>query len=326
MADKNKSGDFYNRPEKLGAWAGLKQFIWNSDTSQFMGRTKDSWGKILFFYLIFYSVLALFFWVMWLFFASTIVDGHPKYQLKDSLIGDNPGLGFRPMPPSDSNVESTLIWYRKNNATSSKYWVSQIKDFLEDFVEDKSKKDKLNRVSCDIVGPRPVVDICKVNLEKYGKCSYDPSTNKNPNFGFDEGKPCVFLKLNKIFNWIPEYYNNASDLPENMPPQLKKHIIGQKKMKDVVWVSCEGENPADKEHIRELKYYTFDDNAQQGFNGFFYPFNTNQYNQPLVAVRFEDITFGVLINVECKAWAKNIKHDRQERRGSVHFELLIDEN
>jgi hypothetical protein len=33
---------------------------------------------------------------------------------------------------------------------------------------------------------------------------------------------------------------------------------------------------------------------------------------------------GVLINIECKAWAKNIAHDRADRRGSVHFELMID--
>lgn len=33
---------------------------------------------------------------------------------------------------------------------------------------------------------------------------------------------------------------------------------------------------------------------------------------------------GVLINIECKAWARNIKHDRADRRGSVHFELMID--
>lgn len=48
MADKNKSGDFYNRPEKLGAWDGFKQFLWNSETSQFMGRTSGSWGKLIF--------------------------------------------------------------------------------------------------------------------------------------------------------------------------------------------------------------------------------------------------------------------------------------
>lgn len=49
MADKNKSGgDFlttYKRPEKLGAWEGTKQFLWNGETSQFMGRTSGSWGK-----------------------------------------------------------------------------------------------------------------------------------------------------------------------------------------------------------------------------------------------------------------------------------------
>lgn len=33
---------------------------------------------------------------------------------------------------------------------------------------------------------------------------------------------------------------------------------------------------------------------------------------------------GVLINIECKAWAHNIYHDRIERRGSVHFELMVD--
>ena len=33
---------------------------------------------------------------------------------------------------------------------------------------------------------------------------------------------------------------------------------------------------------------------------------------------------GVLLNIECKAWAQNIKHDRKERRGSVHLELMVD--
>lgn len=45
MADKNKVEEYYIRPEKLGAWAGCKQFFWNPNTSQFMGRTGSSWGK-----------------------------------------------------------------------------------------------------------------------------------------------------------------------------------------------------------------------------------------------------------------------------------------
>lgn len=36
----------------------------------------------------------------------------------------------------------------------------------------------------------------------------------------------------------------------------------------------------------------------------------------------------VLINMECRAWAKNIhyKSNAQVREGSVHFELLVDES
>lgn len=41
MADKNKTGDFYSRPEKTTS----KNFIWNSETGQFLGRTGGSWGK-----------------------------------------------------------------------------------------------------------------------------------------------------------------------------------------------------------------------------------------------------------------------------------------
>lgn len=39
---------------------------------------------------------------------------------------------------------------------------------------------------------------------------------------------------------------------------------------------------------------------------------------------FPHFAAGVLINIECKAWAKNIFYDRYERRGSVHFELMVD--
>lgn len=35
-------------------------------------------------------------------------------------------------------------------------------------------------------------------------------------------------------------------------------------------------------------------------------------------------TDGVLISITCKAWAKNIEHDIMERRGTAHFELMID--
>ena len=60
MADKNKQSEYYSRPAKLGKWEGFKQFLWNSETSECLGRTGGSWGKlkkIIYFKDIFFSFL-----------------------------------------------------------------------------------------------------------------------------------------------------------------------------------------------------------------------------------------------------------------------------
>lgn len=50
-----------------------------------------------------------------------------------------------------------------------------------------------------------------------------------------------------------------------------------------MWVSCEGENPADIENIGAIQYI-----PQRGFPGYFFPFtNIDGYLSPLVAVFFE---------------------------------------
>ncbi|RZC39175.1 Na K-ATPase domain containing protein, partial [Asbolus verrucosus] len=89
MADK-KADQYYTRPPKLGKWEGFKVFLWNPETSQFLGRTGSSWGKILLFYLIFYAVLIGFFAAMLAVFYQTLDDTTPKWQGDNSLIGSNP--------------------------------------------------------------------------------------------------------------------------------------------------------------------------------------------------------------------------------------------
>lgn len=51
---------------------------------------------------------------------------------------------------------------------------------------------------------------------------------------------------------------------------------------NLVWVSCEGENPADNENIKSIDYY-----PRMGFPGFYFPYkNVEGYTPPLVAVQF----------------------------------------
>ncbi|XP_065163353.1 sodium/potassium-transporting ATPase subunit beta-2 isoform X1 [Atheta coriaria] len=316
----DKKSEYYTRPPKLGKWEGFKQFLWNSETSQFMGRTGSSWAKILLFYVLFYAALIGFFAAMLAVFYQTLDAKKPKWMLDESLIGSNPGLGFRPMPP-DSNVESTLIWYKSNDRGNVQYWQEELTNFLE----VNYKKEKLPHASNieNCAGkqePEPG-RVCDVAMDnKWAPCLARDGFNYNSSIG----GPCIFLKLNKIYGWKPEYYNNTG-LPPNMPPHLKEQLQNMnygpnEYAHKFVWVTCEGENPADIENIGPIQFF-----PSAGFSGKYFPFmNQDGYLSPLVAVYFEKPTRGVLINIECKAWARNIYHDRVDRRGSVHFELMVD--
>ncbi|XP_050504178.1 sodium/potassium-transporting ATPase subunit beta-2-like [Diabrotica virgifera virgifera] len=318
MADK-KVNEYYTRPPTLTKWEGFKLFLWNPETKQFLGRTGASWGKILLFYLIFYAVLIGFFAAMLAVFYQTLDSKKPKWELDNGLIGNNPGLGFRPMPP-ESNVESTLIWYKSSDKGNVHYWQAELKKFLQTY--RKENNPHYNNVEqCSMfVSPTPgkVCDV-KMTPQKWNPCLEEAG------FGFEDekGGPCIFLKLNKIYNWNPEYYN-STNLPDAsiMSEYIRKDILEAESRNEhqMVWVTCEGENPADKENIGPLRYI-----PQRGFSSQYFPFkNQDGYLSPLVAVHFESPRRGVLINIECKAWAKNIIHDRVDRRGSVHFELMVD--
>lgn len=64
-----------------------------------------------------------------------------------------------------------------------------------------------------------------------------------------------------------------------------------------------------------------------GLPAYYYPYlNQNEYLSPLIAVQFKKLPPGQLINVECRAWAKNIFYNGgiSDRKGSVSFQLLMD--
>ncbi|CAD6996818.1 unnamed protein product [Ceratitis capitata] len=68
----------------------------------------------------------------------------------DGLIGTNPGLGFRPMPP-EANVESTLIWYEKSRPENFKYWVDETAAFLHCeymYITNEEKGEVASSVYC----------------------------------------------------------------------------------------------------------------------------------------------------------------------------------
>ncbi|XP_017784392.1 PREDICTED: sodium/potassium-transporting ATPase subunit beta-2-like isoform X2 [Nicrophorus vespilloides] len=291
-------------------------FLYNKEDGTYLGRSKEGWAKICLFYLVFYGMLAALVAIcMWVFF-QTLDPRIPKWQMDSSIIGTNPGLGFRPMPTAD-NAESTLIWFEGSNKTNFNKWVNNLSAFLDKYyTPGKTEKGTASIRKCSYNQPPKRGQVCDFDVRLWGECSPDKF------FNYHRNAPCIFLKLNRIYGWVPEYYNDIHDLPENMPDDLKKHIASVKpEERNTIWISCEGENPADIEYLGPISYHP----QVQGFPGYYYPYeNSEGYLSPLVAVQFLRPVSGIVINIECKAWAKNIKHSRADRTGSVHFELLID--
>jgi Sodium / potassium ATPase beta chain len=52
----------------------------------------------------------------------------------------------------------------------------------------------------------------------------DPCNRQN-SYGYRQGTPCVFMKLSKNWNWVPQLYN-VSNLPRDLPVELKTYIEG----------------------------------------------------------------------------------------------------
>ncbi|XP_041988735.1 sodium/potassium-transporting ATPase subunit beta-2-like isoform X1 [Aricia agestis] len=307
---------YREKEEPLPKGERIKKYIWNPKTREFCGRTGSSWSKIATFYIVFYLVLAIIVAICMWTFLQTLDARQPRWQMESSIIGTNPGLGFRPMPPE---VASSVIWYRGNDPGSYQFWVRELSNFLKTYKRDANKSIAGQNIhNCDFKLPPPAGKVCDVDVNAWGPC-----TEEN-GFAYHMSTPCIFLKLNKIFGWKPEFYNSSDNLPAAMPEDLKEHIRNMtaydKNYLNMVWVSCQGENPADRENIGPIQYLPY-----RGFPGYYFPY-TNQegYISPLVAVHLQRPKTGMLINIECRAWSHNIKYDRGEGMGSVHIEIMVE--
>ena len=59
--------------------------------------------------------------------------------------------------------------------------------------------------------------MCKINQEELFR---GPCTSEN-NYGFRDGKPCILIKLNKIYKWKPEPYETEDEFPEDIPDTIR---------------------------------------------------------------------------------------------------------
>lgn len=321
------------KPVERHGMEAVKWFLYDKEKGAIMGRTPKSWALITLFYIIYYTCLAAFWALMLIIFFQTIDDNEPRWIAGDSLIGTSPAMGVRPAQ-TDAKIDSSMIIFHSDMVKDSKDgkklgwegWYNRTKDFLDvyrnhtQYAIDCNKKERegkeycsYNRINCNANTKLEGDQFCSFDVDReLDKCAVGKS-------GYDKAKPCIFLKLNKIFDLEHDYYNTTDKFPGYVPTSVKERM-GKATDKNQVWVDCHGEHPADIEAMGNYEYFP----KSASFHGKYFPYrNQPGYQAPLIAVQFKDPTPGQLIHIECRAYAGNIGYDKRDRIGRAHFELLI---
>jgi len=316
----------------------LKYFLYNPKTGEIMSRTPKSWLLITVFYLIYYSCLAAF-WIACLnIFFLTLPDAQPRWTLGGSIIGTNPGVGVRPKN-SDKKIDSSIFTFDitdsstkptndKGEGETNADWVKRMDIFLEAYNNKTGLID------------------CPDKTENPGKCVFDTTQMKDwcgENYGYLPSggaiTPCIFIKLNKIFNWEPNglIKKDLGKYPE-MSEKLRKAIedntdVYKATTKDPetgedtenehvhnIYVDCFGRYPADKESV-QLEFYP----ATQNLPLKYFPYTGGNYHSPMVAVKVTpgEKAKGQLLHIECRAYFHGVEHSTKEKAGLALFEVYI---
>lgn len=274
-------------------------------------------GKLFIFYIFFYSFLAAF-WIayMYIFFASQKYD-KLILKLDESLIGTVPGTTFRPI---DNSVTRLVI-----NTKSVDHQVDQLIDMLAPYHVPLDRDDNPHVENC-------TGDAYASNQDNF--CYFDinhlpKECTAQHKFGLAEGRPCIMIRLNRIFSWLPEPYD-SSDLQDISLPQVVREDFNRRKEGSrLIYLTCKGQTPTDVSNLdggnfnsnsSNILYYPY-----QGVEYRYFPYRDQPgYLSPFVFVRFVRPVHGVDIKVECRWWSKNIYHDISIAHGALNFKLRID--
>nr|KAF7433868.1 hypothetical protein H0235_002059 [Vespula pensylvanica] len=292
----------------LGPIKNFLKFIWNNEKKTLFDRTAKEWGEVTIFYFFFFGVLGSIFALQMYLSLLYIKDLKKPFFtysgllnvrsllddlriLPTSLVIENPGIGYKPNIPLP--LTSPIIWISETNKNArSKRYVQALTDFLKDYTTNSTQRE----LKCSEGQLRPYSKLkpCFFDVKSLGTCGKAPYGYTIPI------QPCVLIKFNKRLGWIPRYYNRSSVLPRTMPNFLKKII--KKSDKVYIWLSCNGADNIDKEHIGKIEYI-----PNPGFPIEYFPFRGQKdYVSPVVAIKFKNLTPNRLLTVQCIVWSSNV--------------------
>ncbi|XP_072451600.1 protein ATP1B4 [Chiloscyllium punctatum] len=268
----------------------FKMFLWNPEKREFLGRTSRSWSLILFFYLCLYSCLAGMFSLCLYGMLTTISPYTPRYR--DRV--NNPGVTIRPY------IGGFTIAFNSSEESTWSHYVKSLHQFLESY------NDSIQAVKNIPCSPGQYFIQKKDESEERLACQFNRTTLKNcsgiedPTFGYSAGKPCIFLKMNRIIGYLPG---------KGTTPYVTCEFLKEKKTSATI--------------------HFYPNNGT--FDLTYFPYYGKlihvNYSIPIVAMQYENMKKNSAVSIQCKVNGPGIQNDIFEDRfsGRIVFTLHIQE-
>ncbi|XP_044144201.1 potassium-transporting ATPase subunit beta [Bufo gargarizans] len=193
MATFNEKKTCSERMQNFG------RFVWNPDTGELLGRTLVKWVFISLYYVAFYIIMIGLFALSIYSLMKTLDPYEPDY--KDQL--QSPGVTIRPSVYVDEDIE---IVYNISDENSYRGIVKSLHTFLS--VYNKTKQHEMMNKDCSnltdvkslLAGGGRTKHACQFTTDMLGNCSCD----NDPTFGYASGQPCIYIKMNRIIQFMPD--------------------------------------------------------------------------------------------------------------------------
>ncbi|CAH8458600.1 unnamed protein product [Heterobilharzia americana] len=213
----------------------------------------------------------------------------PSLTGDQSILRSRPGIEIAARP----NPFNTFVQVSVASSTINEPYIRKVNALFQRYDSKGSNEN------CGTNGLHPQnPDVpCSFNLDVLGEC-------KTPERALSDGKLCLYLKINRIYGWLPDIED-----PAVIPSPA---------------IECKGANEFDREALGSPNYFP-EHIAPDGkkyaliSNNYFPYLRMANYQAPLVAVQFPNITKNTVVLVECRlVGLKNAG-------ASTGFEVCVDD-
>ncbi|CAH8461525.1 unnamed protein product [Schistosoma margrebowiei] len=268
----------------------FKRALYNPEKHEILGRTCREWVLIFIFYVVAYTFLALFFvGMLSVFLYGYVSKTVPTLTGEQSILRFQPGIELAARP----NSFNTFIHVATFQSTINQPYINKVNELFSKYgsrgVNEECSGPGLHPQNPDVP--------CSFDLSVLGECQ---STEKT----ILEGKLCLYLKINRVYGWLPDLED-----PKSIPSPA---------------IECGGTNEFDKESLGTVRYFPehiAPNGKKYGLisNNYFPYLRMNNYQAPLVAVQFSNITRNTVVLVECRL--VGLKNSI----GGTGFEVCVDD-